>query len=1006
MTPERYQQIDQIFQAALEHEPAKRAAFLDEACSGDETLRQEVESLITSDRGGLSFIDEPAFEMAAHLLASDEPELAVGEHVDRYEILSLLGSGGMGEVYLAHDEKLDRKIALKLLPFGFTTNQNRLHRFQQEARAASALNHPNIITIYEIGTVEDRHFIATEFVDGETLRQRMRRGALSLHESLDIAIQVCSALAAAHKAGIVHRDIKPENIMLRPDGYVKVLDFGLAKLTEQYEPATVAGAADNVDISSGLVMGTVKYMSPEQAQGIHVDQRSDIFSLGVVLYEIVGGHAPFQGETVGELVASILKNEPPPLADHLPEVPDGVQRIINTALCKDKNARYQSIEDLRIDLEHVKDELELEAKFQRSGAPITRRGEAVSISEVRAAAQTAEEFTVSTRDIEPISSTSNAQYLVAEIKRHKMRAAIAFVILFLSTTSIGYAIYKILGKSNFRTSAQNVRLARLTATGKAFNAAISPDGKYVAFVTSDSNKPNAGQTSLWIRELATNTNVQIFPPSTHSYWGLTFSRDSNLLYYFDRDKDDPEPTLYQVPAVGGASQKVFTGTINASTSGAISISSNGNRLVFVREYPSGESAVVTANADGSDERKVASRQGNSVFTKAAWSPDGNRIACAASKQDPKGLYYELIEMDAQGGSEKPISLQRWLSIDDLVWLSDGSGLLITATDEESAFGEIWEIPYPSGDARKLTTDFNAYSGLSLTEDSSVLVTTLGETIQNVWMQPADDPTGAKQITTGAASKDGWDGMAWTPDGRIVYSSFANGNPDIWIMDADGGNQKQLTANLGSTYFGLSVSDDGRYIAIVSRRAGHANIWRIDIDGSRPRQLTSGNTEWNPVFSPDGWIGYNCEISGKKARCKVPIEGGDAVQVTGPYSDMMRFSPDGKLVAFIPGEDQGKGKRIGVVPVDESAPARIFDLPSGAMPRRMQWSADSRALTYVDTRRGTANIWSLPIEGGNAVQVTDFKDHFISTFSWSRDGKQLAMARSTATNDVVLMRNFR
>src|SRR5437773_1788482 len=318
MTPERYRQIDQIFQAALGLEPEQRVAYLDEACSGDEKLRQEVDSLITSDEGGLSFIDEPAFEMAARVLASDEPALAAGDLIDRYEVVSLLGSGGMGEVYLAHDEKLDRRIALKLLPSHFTMNEERLRRFQQEARAASALNHPNIITIHEIGQIENRNFIATEFVDGETLRQRMKHGPLSLNESLDIAIQVCGALAAAHNAGIVHRDIKPENIMLRRDGYMKVLDFGLAKLTEQRDQPTDVDAADNVDISSGLLMGTLKYMSPEQAQGQQVDQRSDIFSLGVVLYEMVTGHAPFKGEDTTHVVTSILKDQPPRLTEYAP----------------------------------------------------------------------------------------------------------------------------------------------------------------------------------------------------------------------------------------------------------------------------------------------------------------------------------------------------------------------------------------------------------------------------------------------------------------------------------------------------------------------------------------------------------------------------------------------------------------------------------------------------------------------------------------------------------------
>ncbi len=985
MTPERYGQIDQIFQAALALEPDQRAAYLDEVCSGDETLRTEVESLITSDRAGLSFIDEPAFEMAARLLATDEPALAAGDRIDRYDVLSLLGSGGMGEVYLAHDEKLDRKIALKLLPSYFTTNEERLRRFQQEARAASALNHPNIITIHEIGQVENRNFIATEFVDGETLRQRMKRGPLSLNESLDIAIQVCSALAAAHKAGIVHRDIKPENVMLRPDGYVKVLDFGLAKLTDQHEPAPDTRVAHKVDVSSGLVMGTVKYMSPEQARGQSVDPRSDIFSLGVMLYEMVTGGVPFKGESASDLIKSILKDQPPRLTEYLPDAPEDLQRIISKTLAKDKARRYQSVEELLVDLKAIR-------RRQEPGAgPQT-------------IVQRADSRELSTEILGRGTTLQSIEYLVSGIKRHKMRAAVALGILLIVTTSAGYAVYKLLGR-NHRTSLQNVRLARLTATGKAFNAAISPDGKYVAFVMSESNKPNPGQETLWMREVATNTNTQIFPPSAHHYSGLTFSHDGNYLYYMDSDKDDPEPALYQMPVAGGARKKILTGGINRQTSGAISTSPDGNRLVFVREYPDNESAVVTTNADGSDERKIASRQGESFFSRVVWSPDGQRITCAGAKQDAKGSYYDLIELDTQGGSEKPISPQRWAWIDDLVWLSDGRGLLMTAADEESGFSEIWEIPYPSGEARKLTTDLNAYSGLSLTADSSVLVTTLGETIQNIWTQPPDDPSGAKQITTGAGA-DGWDGMDWTPDGKIVYSSFANGHQDIWIMDADGGNQRQLTANLDSSYLGLSVSDDGRYIAFVSAQAGHGHIWRVNIDGSEPKQLTNGDGELNPVFLPDGWIGYPCEISGKKARCKVSIDGGEPVQVTGPYSDMMRSSPDGRLIAFIPAEGQNKGKRIGVVPVDESEPPRIFDLPPSSMPRRMQWSADSRALTYIDNRRDASNIWSLPIDGGKPVQLTDFKDHFIPSFAWSRDSKQLAMARSMTMNDVVLMKNFR
>src|ERR1041385_9165065 len=308
MELERWRQIDTILLAALERKPSDRPAFLEQACSGDEVLKTEVQSLLSTDECDLRFIDTPAFEVAAGLLSENIPELIEGQLIGHYRILSFLGAGGMGEVYLAQDTKLARKVALKLLPSDYTLDESRLRRLQQEARAASALNHPNILTIHELGEVDRQQFIATEFVEGETLRQRLKRGPLGLPQTLDIAIQIAGALATAHTAGIVHRDVKPENIMLRHDGYVKVLDFGLAKLTEQHEPATQAQAAGNVNVSSGLVMGTVRYMSPEQARGQQVDRGSDIFSLAVVLYEMVTFHPPFKGETARDLISADRKS--------------------------------------------------------------------------------------------------------------------------------------------------------------------------------------------------------------------------------------------------------------------------------------------------------------------------------------------------------------------------------------------------------------------------------------------------------------------------------------------------------------------------------------------------------------------------------------------------------------------------------------------------------------------------------------------------------------------------
>ncbi len=356
MTPERWQQVDQLFHIALERTPEERAAFLDEACGGDEELRREVESLLAADAEAESSAKAIPAQVAAEMLAENQDQPVAGQSISHYRILSQIGKGGMGEVYLAQDTKLGRKVALKLLPAQFTQDAERVRRFEREARAASALNHPNIITIYEIGENAGRHFIATEFIEGQTLRELMAGEKMSLNVALDTAAQVVNALGAAHAAGVVHRDIKPENIMLRPDGLVKVLDFGLAKLTERQAVAidTQAPTVPGSTTEPGVVMGTARYMSPEQARGLEVDERSDIFSLGVVIYEMIAGHAPFTGATTSDVIVSILEKEPPPLRSSAPEIPEELELIVASALRKDREERYQTIKDLQTDLKNLK----------------------------------------------------------------------------------------------------------------------------------------------------------------------------------------------------------------------------------------------------------------------------------------------------------------------------------------------------------------------------------------------------------------------------------------------------------------------------------------------------------------------------------------------------------------------------------------------------------------------------------------------------------------------------
>src|SRR6184192_3270560 len=348
MTPTRFQTIEEIYRAALEQEPEQISAFLDRACVGDDVLRGEVEALLASRQRVGSFIETSAVGIASRIIENGQADLLVGQTFGHYKISKRIGRGGMGEVYLATDVTAGRKAALKLLPARFTGDAERLKRFQQEARAVVALNHPNILTVYEIGEDHETQYIASELIEGETLRQRLMRWRMELSEAVDVAIQVASALATAHEAGIVHRDIKPENIMLRPDGYVKVFDFGIAKLAEQEVPATIPTeeALSLVETNLGSILGTVRYMSPEQAYGAPVDKGTDIWSLGVVLYEMLTGHAPFSGETPGEAMSSILETEPPPLTSYITKSPAELQQIIRTTLRKNRDERYQNTNEL------------------------------------------------------------------------------------------------------------------------------------------------------------------------------------------------------------------------------------------------------------------------------------------------------------------------------------------------------------------------------------------------------------------------------------------------------------------------------------------------------------------------------------------------------------------------------------------------------------------------------------------------------------------------------------
>jgi eukaryotic-like serine/threonine-protein kinase len=996
MTPERWQQVKEIFNSAISHRPEERGSFISQACSGDDALRSEVESLIASHERSGSFIDEPAFQVAASLLADDKSELKPGHTVGSYEVLSFLSRGGMGEVYLAEDKRLGRKVALKLLPSSFTKDDDRLRRFEQEARSASALNHPNIITIYEIREAGASHVIATEFVEGETLRTRLNRSPLTISAALDIAIQVADALSAAHKAGIIHRDIKPENIMLRPDGYVKVLDFGLAKLSEQASPAVAAEAPTiQVRTGSGIVIGTAGYMSPEQARGLGVDSRSDIFSLGAVIYEMLARRKPFEGDTPSDTLAAILKTEPPSLSRVLPGIPAELTRIVTKCLKKDREERYQVVKDLWLDLKALKQELE----FQQKVGGETPAGVSAVAAEPTAI------FSEPPTTVERSGIGSITESLSMEIKRHKFGAAVAVLLIALVLVASGFGIYKLvnnrdMGNEHF----WNINLAPLTNSGNAIDATISPDGKYIVYVLSDRSAQ-----SLWIRQVSAANDKLIVQPAPVGFFGLTFSPDGNDIYYIIKANLDLG-TLYRIPALGGTPVKLLE-----KIDSPVSFSPDGKQFVFVRgNYPkAGSSALIVANIDGTGERALSvkdfpQRFAPIFFTGPSWSPDGKSIAASLATA---GSQTRVIGFSVADGKEQNLSQQTWAYAARVEWLRDMSGLLVVAGDTP-AFAQLWLINSLDGKARRITNDLSTYRAIGLTEDGKKFTTVQAQGLVNLWIVPDGDVAKASRLPTGNVSfySSAGNNISWTPDGRIAFVSNEGGLPNIWITKPDGSERKQLTANDGAN-FSPVVSPDGRYIVFATARGDRRNLWRMNLDSSNPVQLTSGIADSFPSISPDSrWVIYAAAQGPKSTLWKISIDGGQPVQISDHVATMGAISPDGKWIAFSYPESldtQAPPNRLAVIPFEGAGETKTFNIQtSGTVLTVLQWARDGKSVLYTITTSNVTNLWSQPIDGSSAKQVTDFKEMLITGFGWSPDGKQLACTRGNLVRDAVLIRDVR
>lgn len=579
--------------------------------------------------------------------------------------------------------------------------------------------------------------------------------------------------------------------------------------------------------------------------------------------------------------------------------------------------------------------------------------------------------------------------------------------LLLVMAGVGYGIYQFAVKQNVPAAVSDspMRLARLTNSGKVTLAAISPDGRYVVHVVDDN-----GQQSLWVRQTATQSNVQIVAPSTGRYNGITFSTDGNYIYYVRRDESGGASTLYQTPVLGGSVRKVWD-----EVDSPVTFSPDGKQFAFVRvSGVLGETSLIIANADGSGERKVATHKEPEYLKTggASWSPDGKTIVC--------GIYrptegQDLIEISVEDGTEKFVTSHHWGAIWQVTSLRDGSGFVMDAADQSTGwFSQIWQVSRETGEPRRITNDLSNYQGASLTADSNTLLTVQSEGSSNLWIAPAGDAARARQITSG--KYEGMLGVAWTPDNKIVYASQ---DYNISIVDADGSNQKLLTVDEHNSR-NVAVSSDNRYIVFESWRTGglselpQIRIWRMDIDGGNLKRLTNGkDVVSDPQISPDGkWVVYQSSVSNKTTVWKVSIDGGESTQLTNVFSLAPIVSPDGKMIAYIFRRNLESFK-VAVASFENGQLIKEFDIAKLSSVAtlndaywRLQWSPDGRALHFVVDSGGISNIWSQPIDGSQPKQITNFKSDRIFAFGWSRDGKNLSVSRGIVTKDAVLISNFK
>ena len=918
--------------------------------------------------------------------------LEPGTRLGPYEILSPLGAGGMGEVYRARDTRLERTVAVKVLPSQFTTSVAARERFQREARAVAALQHPNICTIYDVGETDDhQHFIVMELLDGETLHQRLSRGPIDIAQLVDLGIALADALDAAHGHALIHRDIKPANIFLTTRG-PKILDFGLAKSVASARMASLQPTlpAGPVLTDFGSTVGTVAYMSPEQLRGEELDGRSDLFSLGLVLYEMATGRPAFTGATSAVISAAILHQSPTSPRQLRPDLPAPLEQIIVKMLEKDRDIRCQTASELRADLKRVKRDLD------RSDHP--NRSDRSSVLEPLVIAPS-----TSVPANAPPAPSSDSQVLAALVKRHRGIAALAAVVLLFVVAGVIYTTMQRVAEQEPGTSTallDNLEVVQLTTSGNAERPAISPDGRYIAYIQRESNA-----ASLWIRQTATASNVEIVPPEPGvNLLGATVTPDGSFVD-FGRVQLGQLGSLWRVPFLGGTPRRLIE-----RVSSPPDWSPDGQQLAFVRmDAGNGVDSLVVTGQDGTRERVLATRRrpafyynGNRVgnpSVRPAWSPDGRTIALYGAVSGSEGAtQQQMIFVDVATGAERVVSLAALGGEPQgLAWL-DSESLLANHSAQGGAPEQLWRLSSRDGRLSRLTNDLNSYFGVSVSPDRTTLVTMRSETRASIWVGDGAAADGAEVVAlapfSGLATLAT---VAWMGE-DLLYASTASGRAVAARLRAGLRVPEELISNALEG----RGTPDGRTVVYRATEVDREGLWKVNADGRQPEQLVRGHVR-SPMVSADGrFVVFLSIRRDALSPWMVSIDGGEPAQVTTRFAGeaSLDISPDSKTIVFNSRDDQGK-------PTSE-----VCDLPACTSRRslpyfagRRRWTPDGRGIAYYDL--ATRNIWIQPLDGSAPRQLTHFTDdREIADFAWSHDGKRLAISRVSVTNDIVLFRGLK